>query len=76
MSKASQREQSYFRQGQVDRKEMESFNWVNSKIWKKGKFMKQKYKERLHTKRLSNMYGTHWFRGWNNPNKTKNIIIQ
>ena len=71
MSKANQREYSYFRQGQIDRKETQKnqgnfWNWGDIK-----RSMKKLYKQRLSTKRLSNMYGTYWFKGWNNPNAKK-----
>jgi hypothetical protein len=66
MSKTNQREISYFKQGQIDRKEAQKikgkWNWDGIK-----RIMKSKYKERFCTKKLSNMYGSIWFRGWNNP---------
>lgn len=65
MSKSRQREISAFRQGQVDRKETDDLFYMD--LTKHNKEMKNKYKERFPTKRQSNMLGSFWFIGWNNP---------
>jgi nitrate reductase assembly molybdenum cofactor insertion protein NarJ len=70
MSKSRQREVSAFRQGQIDRKEIDTLISFIEKTQKiRNKEMKNKYKERFPTKRQSNMLGSFWFRGWNNPNE-------
>lgn len=71
MGKGRQRDSSAFRQGQVDRLSIEDPHPVYVPDWKKikWKLMKKFYRKRFPTRRASNMLGSYWFAGWNNPNE-------